>query len=131
MEPVKRNIHKGSSRMYGLKLIAMAACIGFAFVGPQPAIAAEPIFEIRIDSQPLERAANQLAGLIAKQVVLYSEDSEGIQVPALIGTFTEQAALFASISPNVVGCGVVNLRATSPVGRAWTCARWDTDAHRH
>ena len=93
VQPLKREIRKKRIGMYGLKFVAMAVSIGFILVSPEPTVAAERTYEIRMESQPLERAANELADLIAKQVVLYSEDAEGIQAPALMGTFTERAAL--------------------------------------
>jgi iron complex outermembrane receptor protein len=80
----------------GLSRVGWAAAA--LLVLAMPAVAAEspPLPEslaIRIESQPLGDALNQLAQQTGLQIVLYSEVSEGLSAPRLAGQYSPHTAL--------------------------------------
>lgn len=49
--------------------------------------------EISVQAMPLDDAINAIADQSGTQIVIYSEDSEGLSAPALSGTYTAEQAL--------------------------------------
>jgi iron complex outermembrane recepter protein len=59
-----------------------------------PALAQDvSVKDLNIVTQPLDAAVNQVAEQAGVQIVLYSEEANGITAPALSGTFTVEQAL--------------------------------------
>ena len=59
-----------------------------------PAIAQEAqASELKIEAQPLDDAINAIADQSGAQIVLHSDDANGVTTPAIEGTYTAEQAL--------------------------------------
>jgi hypothetical protein len=92
-----------------------------------PAPANEPVkCNFRIDSQPLGAALQEFAKQCGVQIVFFSQVTEGIQAPTLIGPYTVAGALQLLLSGSHLTFRVINpktieirpLTATDPLDEA-------------
>ena len=61
---------------------------------PAAAPGSEPVeYHLKIDSQPLGTALQQFAEQSGVQIIFFSQVTEGLQAPALHGTYTISGAL--------------------------------------
>ena len=71
----------------GRSTLLLTACLLSVFAGN--GVLAQTSFEVDIPAQPVGDALNQFAEQSGLQVVLYADDAEGVETPAVAGTFED------------------------------------------
>jgi iron complex outermembrane receptor protein len=108
-------------RLLCICIIAIAWMPRFVAAAPTD----EPIeYNIKIESQPLGTALQELAKQCGVQIVFFSKLTEGLQAPALNARYTIAGALETLLSGSHLTFRVINLRtieirpltATDPLG---------------
>jgi iron complex outermembrane recepter protein len=88
-----------------------------------PAPSSEPVkYHFKIDSQPLGTALQQFAQQSGVQIIFFSQVTEGIQAPALNGSYTISGALGMLLSGSHLIFRVINpktIEICTEGSRAW------------
>ena len=94
-------------RRYVLLFLCIIA-IG-SIMRPAAASSSEPVkYQFKIDSQPLATALQQFAKQSGVQIIFFSQVTEGLQAPALNGSYTISAALEMILSGSHLIFRVIN-----------------------
>jgi hypothetical protein len=126
--PVRRNV---------LLFLCIVAIVWFTRLAGAPG--SEPVaHHFKIDSQPLGSALQQFAEQSGIQIIFFSQVTEGLQAPALNGSYTVSDALeillsgsrliFRVINPKTIEIFSPTAKTSSGPRRICSWAQWRTTA---
>jgi hypothetical protein len=99
--------------------VLLSVCIVAACLTRLPAaLSSEPVkHHFRIDSQPLGTALQQFAEQSGLQIIFFSQETEGLQAPALNGSYTTSGALEMLLSGSRLIFRVINPKTIEIIER--------------
>jgi iron complex outermembrane receptor protein len=97
-----------------LCIVAIASITGLAAAAPS----GEPVkYHFKIDSQPLGTALQQFAEQSGVQIIFFSQVTEGLQAPALNGSYSIAGALEVLLSGSHLIFRVINPKTIEIIER--------------